>query len=281
MPLIIGTILALIVASRARQSFCARLLKVTLALSAVIVVVSTDIPGTGFVRSSYFELLYPLRGVSNYLKILPLLLSTALVAAFSLVAQHKLNSRKGRQTLASFILVVASLWSVIDSIPLTPSFRERNSLVPVENFYRDISGEADGSVIAHFPDHTYDAEWGFPTRFIQLAHFYQGGVIANGRDYRLIYDSCGALPLPVNDTTLTQLQRRGVTQILLHARLIPPTDLEMTLEFLRAKRFALKQITSPASNDPLDMYRALDVWIADIPSTHVDDPCTVITDRSS
>lgn len=262
LPLLVATLWAVPRLLRPKQrNHFVQLGRTALGLSLVFLVFIYRIPGFGWIRSAYFEVLYPLRGVSNYAKVLPLLLCiTALSALFAgpvdrmhLRARHRL----------SFALVL--ILNVLDNVPAGNTLYTRTSLKPVSDFYAQFP-PSSGHLVAHFPDYNYAGNWGFPLRFVQLAQVFTDERVANGRPLSDINERCLLLPLPDNNESYEILLNRGISRIVIHRNLVSAAEIERVVVFMRSRGLREARIHSSATGNNLDIYRALDVSIFDLKS---------------
>jgi len=263
LPVVIGSFAAVVMILRGNRLLVPkRWISLSLAMTVLITLVVYRFPNFSMLSDAYFAIFFPLRGVGNYVKTIPLLLSFVAVAAFQ-VALAQLAQRTNRAGRLAVIVLVVSV-AVLDSVPRSRTFYERNSLAPVEDFYEQIPGSGETTISAHYPDFTYDREWGFPIRYIQLAQMFTGDTLANGRDFVSRYDAELALPTPVDDQTLSVLLKRGVNRVYLHRNLMVPGDFYSATHFLTKKRFVRTEFVTEVSDLNSEILRPLDVVIFDL-----------------
>ncbi len=233
--------------------------------SAILIsIIVFEIPGTGLVRSAYFGLLSPLRGVNNYAKVLPLLLALSVVAmSKETLEKYSRASRVTRRTVSIGVIAVVFL-NVIDSIPTSSTFRERNSLASVKDFYARFEDLNAGNT-AHYPVMMYEREWGLPLRFIQLAQMYTGEPVANGRTFDQLQDPCTRLPNPSNAHAYNFLVSRGVSRVVLHRQLMDPTAFKDSTQFLTKEGLRSVSLSSSDLSFEKDLDKALDVVVYEFP----------------
>jgi len=240
---------------------------VSIALSMFFALIVYRLPNLGFASRAYFSVLFPLRGVGNYAKAIPLLLSFVAISSFQSLFTAILGLRRLARSTAMVILMFIVSLSLLDSVPNSRSFYERNSLLPVQEFYEQIPGSGDTTVSAHYPDFTYDSEWGFPIRFIQLAQVFTGDTLANGRDFESRYSKDLILPTPLDSKALALLSRRNVSRIYLHRNLMVPKDFDAAVEFLTSLQFIRRDFATEALSYDSELIRPLDVVIFDLRGT--------------
>lgn len=233
------------------------------AASTLIILIACDIPGGEPLRTLYAFFGSPFRGVSNYLKIVPLLLAMGGLSILKEWSERRSMSWMVRcwLPLALTVLCVLNLW---DSVPTSPTFRERTSLVEVADFYRSLPDSDKAGVTAHFPDYTYQPEWGMPLRFIQMAQMYTDEILANGRDFDHRHDRSSALPSPTNRTAFESLRKRGISRLVLHRNLVDPVTLQESVRFLESLGLRGIRYQGLNTNSGKEIYNGLNVIVFDI-----------------
>lgn len=240
-----------------------RLVVGSFASAALVVLISCDVPGSRPLHSIYATFGSPFRGVSNYLKVVPLMLALGGLSILKERLERRTVSHFMNSIVMSVLLMLSAL-NLWDSIPRSPTFRERTSLDEVSQFYRSLPGSGSESVTAHFPDYTYQPDWGLPLRFIQVAQMYTDNVIANGRDFRHRQSRFASLPSPVSRTALVALRRRGITQIVLHRNLIDPVTLDESIRFLESLGLRGVRYKGQSTASGPEINRGLDIIVFDI-----------------
>lgn len=235
----------------------------SLASAALVVLISCDVPGSRPLHSIYATFGSPFRGVSNYLKVVPLMLALGGLAILKERLERRTRSHLMNSIVVGVLLVLSGL-NFWDSIPRSPTFRERTSLDQASEFYRSLSSSGSVGVTAHFPDYTYQPDWGLPLRFIQVAQMYTDNVIANGRDFQHRQSRFASLPSPVNRTALVSLRKRGITQIVLHKNLIDPVTLDESVRFLESLGLRGVRYESPSAASGPEINRGLDIIVFDV-----------------
>lgn len=234
--------------------------------AVLITIIAFEVPGTGFIRSVYFDLFSPFRGVNNYAKLVPLLLALSVGVMMNDSFKKCFRApRDGKRATALCLAMTAVITlNVVDSIPTSPTFRERTPLTPVRNFYAQFERQ-DTGIAAHYPAVMYGREWGLPLRFIQLAQMYTGDTLANGRTFDQLQEPCTHLPNPSNAYALGFLESRGVSRIVLHRQLMDPGSFEDSIEFLGREGFRSASYSSSDTTIKEDLGKALDVVLFDLP----------------
>ena len=205
-------------------------------VSALLIVLIWDVPPFESVRSLYFSVLTPLRGVSNFAKIIPVLITIACLSMIQPWLQ-KAESATISRTNINLIFCAFSLLFLIDNVPISKSYWSLKDIRPFIESYKSRQVTRDVGPVAQFPDFMYGPKWGLPQRFIQLAQMGDHRPRLNGRNFPDIYDSSSAMPLPVDRESLDTLLRRGATTVILHRALIPADELEKSITFLRSQGF--------------------------------------------
>lgn len=216
------------------------------------------VPFFDSLRDLYFSLLYPLRGVSNFAKVVPILIAICIL----FVAQPLLvpeNNQKIRFLSPSIFIGIFCLLFLCDNIPIARSYWQTQDVRPLINTYKQPNINLGSGPIAHFPDYLYGPKWGLPQRFIQLAQIGDGHPRLNGRDYTQLQDGSAALPLPIDEASLNTLLNRGAETLIFHSRLISQMDLQRSLDFLKIKGYSFHTWRSSLVED--DIYQTLDLII--------------------
>lgn len=274
LPLLIGLLIALPVLFRSRNTVTdLKLVQATFLLLTTVLLLIFAFPGTGFIRDIYAVGVFPLRGISNYAKVIPLLSGMIMVAMIHVYLEK--TKRPSYTTFRTLMIGLSLLLSVhiVDNVPTTSTFRERNSLKTVEDFYNQFPKPDYPVVAAHYPDWTYAAEWGFPSRFIQIAQIYTQTRIANGRDGVSDHGRCSTLPTPVDTDTLKVLQDRGVNRVVLHTKLMDSISFNKAMDYLLSTGLTPVQISSPHLNVDSQVNSSLEVVIFELSSHSDASPC--------
>jgi hypothetical protein len=209
---------------------------VCLSVALLLVVLIWDVPLFGFLRSLYFSVLTPLRGVSNFAKIVPILITIACLTMAQPYLQ-KVVSRGTSRTKMNVIVSAFCILFLIDNVPISNSYWSLKDIRPFIESYSSRQVTRSVGPVAQFPDFMYGPKWGLPQRFIQLSQMGDHRPRLNGRHFLEIYDSSSAMPLPVDYKTLNALRLRGAATVILHRALIPTEDLERSIGFLRSQGF--------------------------------------------
>lgn len=234
--------------------------------AVLITIIAFKVPGTSLVRSVYFDLFSPFRGVNNYAKLLPVLLALSVgVMVKDSFKECFRAPRNGKQVISLCVAITAVIsLNVVDSIPASPTFRERTSLTSTRTFYAQFKRQDTGAA-AHYPAVMYGREWGLPLRFIQLAQMYTGDTLANGRSFDQLQEPCTKLPNPSTAYALGFLESRGVSRIVLHRQLMDPQSFEDSIEFLRREGLRSASYSSRDTTIEENLGKALDVVLFDLP----------------
>jgi hypothetical protein len=235
----------------------------SLAASTLIIFIACDIPGGEPLRFMYRNFGSPFRGVSNYLKVVPLLLAIGGLSILKDFSDRRSESRVVG-SLFPVVLIVLSGLNLWDSVPTSPTFTERTSLRNVADLYRSIPDSDKTGVTAHFPDYTYQPDWGLPLRFIQMAQMYTDEILANGRDFARRRAISSALPSPINRTTLVAIRKRGITRVVLHKKLIDPLTLDESVRFLESLGLRGAHYQGRNTSSAVEIHRGLDIVVFDI-----------------
>ncbi len=258
--LLIVTLIAAVGLLRSRGGEAVtRLGLISLANAMLISCLAFKVPGFGALRWLYFQVLFPLRGVSNFAKVIPLLCTLCICSWLS-----KTSLTLARSNMSRVGIALVLLFNSIDSIPRGSTLGASTSLEPVEDFYEDVEPVLGSGIIAHFPDYNYGDRWGFPTRFVQLAQIYTGREVANGRSLEDLGEKCAQMPIPDTDNSLVQLRERGISHVILHRRLMPASQFTSSMAFLEAKNLRKFVFRSTISDNEPEIYRSLDVVIFEI-----------------
>lgn len=233
------------------------------AASLLIVLIACDVPGGEPFRLIYSLLGSPFRGVSNFLKIVPLLLTIGGLSILREISQRRSEDRQVQPWLSVVLILLCGL-NLWDSVPTSPSFTQRTSLIDAAQFYRSLPDSRKDDVVAHFPDYTYQPEWGLPLRFIQISQMYTDEILANGRDFSRLHTKSSALPYPVNRRALMNLRSRGVTRVILHRNLIDSLNLYESVRFLESLGLEGVRYRAHQSSTEPEILKALDVVVFDI-----------------
>lgn len=209
---------------------------VCLSVALLLLVLIWNVPPFGFLRSFYFSVLAPLRGISNFAKIIPVLITIACLKMIEPCLQ-KVSSGVISRTKVNLVFFSFCLLFLIDNVPISNSYWLLRDVRPFIENYQSRQVTRSVGPVAHFPDFMYGPKWGLPQRFIQLAQMGDHRPRLNGRNFLEIYDSSSAMPLPVDQRTLKALLRRGATTVILHRALIPVDELEKSISFLRSQDF--------------------------------------------
>jgi hypothetical protein len=254
--LLIGLLSYSLFVSKTMSNGTKRFVLVTSVGVFLLSVVIWEIPWFGWLRSIYFYLLSPLRGVSNFSKVVPILL---IIICLQL-AKDILNTSSNFKFSCKHLSLTTAIFSfvfLLDNVPLQGSYWLLRDVRPlVQTYESPLLTEHQGAV-AQFPDFMYGPKWGIPQRFIQLAQMGDKRPRINGRDYLQLQNGTAAMPLPMSDEALSKLLNRGTTTVLLNRRLIPKDDLMNTLSFLRSKNF--KEFYLQAGIDEAPIYESLDI----------------------
>jgi hypothetical protein len=263
-PLLILLLVLLLFSLSSRNGFKSSnrtFVSTCLFIALLLIVLIWDVPPFGFLRSFYFSVLTPLRGVSNFAKIVPVLITIACLKMIQPILL-KVSSGVVSSTKVNFVLGSFCLLFLIDNVPISNSYWSLRDVRPFIESYQTQQVTRSIGPVAQFPDFMYGPKWGLPQRFIQLAQMGDHRPRLNGRNFLEIYDSTSAMPLPVDRKTLNVLTRRGATTVILHRALIPADDLEKSISFLRSQGFAEHSHHRELQNDLT--YQSLAVTIFEL-----------------
>ena len=232
-----------------------------LLVSTVLVLLIWDVPPFQFLRTFYFEVFFALRGVSNFGKIIPILIS--IVCLILLQPYLRINNdRVERSPRTKIFIGIFTVLFLIDNVPISASYWHLQDIRPLIQSYGSPDVRRSSGPIAQFPDFMYGPKWGLPQRFIQLAQIGDNRPRLNGRDFQQLTDGSAAMPLPTDDASLGQLVQRGATTVMLHRALIPVADLEKSLNYLRSRKFEEHGFTFAEHTSSI--YQTLDVIIFEL-----------------
>jgi len=202
----------------------------------LLVLLIWDIPFFENLRTLYFQFFFALRGVSNFAKIMPIMITIICLTILQPYLSMKNNSaHEGRRI--NLLLGLFSFFFLIDNVPFSSSYWRLQDIRPLIQTYGSPDIRRNSGAVAQFPDFMYGPQWGLPQRFIQLAQIGDNRPRLNGRDFQQLNDGSAAMPLPIDQASLDQLLERGATTVMLHQALIPKVDLELSKKFLRSKGF--------------------------------------------
>jgi hypothetical protein len=233
----------------------------TFGVTFLLILIIWDVPGFGYLRRLYFAVFFSLRGVSNFAKVLPLLMGLALLLMVQVVRENHLINRK-RPIQSRGVICAFFLLTLADNVPLSQSYWRLHDIRPFISTYGSPDMKIETGPVAEFPDFMYGPQWGLPQRFIQLAQIGDSRPRLNGRDFGQLSDGTNPLPLPVDDLTLNALLNRGATTIILHRNLISPSEFNQSVDFLRSQNFQEHTSVRQGHVDPI--YISLDVTIFEI-----------------
>ena len=233
----------------------------TFSVAFFLILIIWDVPGFSYLRRLYFAIFFPLRGVSNFAKVLPLLMGLALLLMVQVVRENHLINRK-RPIQSRGIICAFFLLLLADNVPLSQSYWRVQDVRPFISTYGSPDVKMNSGPVAEFPDFMYGPQWGLPQRFIQLAQIGDSRPRLNGRDFGQLSDGSNPLPLPVDDLTLNALLNRGATTIILHRNLISPAEFNRSVGFLRSQNFQEHTSVRHGHVDPI--YISLVVTIFEI-----------------
>jgi hypothetical protein len=259
-PLILALVVLLILfwLRKDRQKEIVIFIRRLLIVATGLVLLIWDVPFFDFLRSFYYEIFFALRGVSNFAKIIPILIS--IVCLILLQPYLRINKEPNLRT--KLFIGIFTVLFLIDNVPISSSYWHLQDIRPLIQSYGSPDVRRSSGPIAQFPDFMYGPKWGLPQRFIQLAQIGDKRPRLNGRDFQQLTDGSAAMPLPIDDASLGQLVKRGATTVMLHRALIPVADLEKSLNYLRSRKFEEHRFTLAEHNNPI--YQSLDVIVFEL-----------------
>ncbi len=259
-PLILALVVLLILFwfRKDRQKEIVIFIRRLLIVATGLVLLIWDVPFFDFLRSFYYDIFFALRGVSNFAKIIPILIS--IVCLILLQPYLRINKEPNLRT--KLFIGIFTVLFLIDNVPISSSYWHLQDIRPLIQSYGSPDVRRSSGPIAQFPDFMYGPKWGLPQRFIQLAQIGDKRPRLNGRDFQQLTDGSAAMPLPIDDASLGQLVKRGATTVMLHRALIPVADLEKSLNYLRSRKFEEHRFTLAEHNNPI--YQSLDVIVFEL-----------------
>ena len=262
-PLILSLVVLLILFwfRKDRQKETLIFIRRLLMVATGLVLLIWDVPLFEFLRTFYYEIFFALRGVSNFAKIVPILIS--IVCLILLQPYLRMDNDRDARTLRTKLFVgIFAVLFLFDNVPISSSYWHLQDIRPLIQSYGSTDVRRSSGPVAQFPDFMYGPKWGLPQRFIQLAQIGDKRPRLNGRDFQQLTDGSASMPLPIDDASLEQLLKRGATTVMLHRALIPAADLEKSLDYLRSREFEEHRFTLSEHNKPI--YQTLDVIVFEL-----------------